>query len=65
MISIFPFEQKYFEAKKTSVLYFGNPLTEKINPNSNQEDVHKIALLPGSRNQEIKKTFASFFRIGK
>jgi lipid-A-disaccharide synthase len=63
LISIFPFEQKYFEAKKTSVLYFGNPLTEKINPNSNQEDVHKIALLPGSRNQEIKKLLPVFLEL--
>jgi len=64
---IFPFEKDFFEKKHNyPVHYVGNPLQDVISgrPPTNEKEFRKkhllgdkpiIALLPGSRNQEIKK----------
>jgi lipid-A-disaccharide synthase len=66
-LAILPFEQAYYRTKNVSVHYVGHPLVEhienfkKLNAgviacNENQtEQKTIIALLPGSRIQEIKK----------
>jgi len=66
-LAILPFEQAYYRNKNVSVHYVGNPLVEhienfkKLNAglfvrNENPlETKTNIALLPGSRIQEIKK----------
>jgi lipid A disaccharide synthetase len=68
LISIFPFEQKYFEAKNIQVyMYFGNPLKdiyEKKGEDINlqhQEDVHAIALVTRKQKARNKKTYCPFF----
>ena len=66
-LAILPFEQAYYRTKNVSVHYVGHPLVEHIEnfkklnagviaSNENQtEQKTIIALLPGSRIQEIKK----------
>lgn len=65
LISIFEFEKKYFDAKNIKVHYYGNPLTEKNNQLSYNENAKKIALLPGSRKQEIKYLMPIFVDFAK
>jgi lipid-A-disaccharide synthase len=64
LLIIFPFERDYFSKFKINYEYVGNPLLDEIatfrkNPNfrlENQLDARPIiALLPGSRKQEIKR----------
>ena len=52
---IFPFEKPYFEKYEIPTEYFGNPLVEQLANRPVLEKKQKIALLPGSRPQEIKK----------
>lgn len=58
MIVILPFEKAYYNTCNYAVSYVGHPLIKVIanykitNPNTNTKQV--IALLPGSRKQEIK-----------
>ena len=66
-LAILPFEQAYYRNKNVSVHYVGNPLVEHIEnfkklnarvfvSNENASETKTIiALLPGSRIQEIKK----------
>ncbi len=57
--SILPFETNFFKEKNVNVKFIGNPLKDSIdkfmakNPTAKAE--HKIAILPGSRENEIKK----------
>lgn len=59
MLVILPFEKKFYEKHNYEVVYVGHPLTEVVDdelkktytPISNKKI---IALLPGSRSQEIK-----------
>ncbi len=61
MLVILPFETEYYKTKwDYNVTYIGHPLTEVIQHEKEQVPVRKlsdkpiIALLPGSRKQEIK-----------
>ena len=70
---ILPFEKDYYRAKHNhSVAFVGNPLVEVINkelksaavlPTSSEEERPIIALLPGSRKQEIDKMMPLFLAI--
>jgi len=59
LICILPFEKDFYQKKGIDVSYFGNPSAETIL--QKKETIEKlpydniIALLPGSRKQEIKK----------
>ena len=59
MYVILPFEKKFYSSINFNVHYVGHPLLDVIKTNKNetldrgQEKI--IALLPGSRDQEIKK----------
>lgn len=63
LLIIFPFEVNYFKKWKVQTTYVGNPLIDAINqypfnPNFvNQYSITKpiIALMPGSRKQELKR----------
>ena len=63
MFCILPFEKDFYAQYNYEVYYFGNPLLDEIKsfvPNPDflvKNDIHQpvIALLPGSRVQEIKK----------
>jgi len=61
-LSILPFEPDFFSKYDTKVIYVGNPLTDEIKkfkPDENFMSKHQlndkpiIAILPGSRKQEI------------
>ena len=59
LIVIFPFEVEYFNKIGVKVNYFGNPLSDEIKkeipPLSISTNKKIIALLPGSRKQEIER----------
>lgn len=76
MYVIFPFETEFFREHDMVVHYFGNPLVEVVdeglqNASGRKEFISKyrledkpvIALLPGSRSQEIKKMLPLMARI--
>jgi len=55
IIVLFPFEQEYFESKGLSTHYFGYPASSD-DSSSGKRSLNQIALLPGSRLQEINST---------
>ena len=57
LISILPFEEKFLENLGIKSQYFGHPLAQKIEAFKRSQNVEKkdqIAILPGSRKQELK-----------
>jgi lipid-A-disaccharide synthase len=69
MYVILPFEKKFYSSINFNVHYVGHPLLDVIKTNKNealdrgQEII--IALLPGSRDQEIKKILPEMINIIK
>lgn len=70
MIVILPFEKAFYQKHKMEVSYVGHPLADIISK-SLSEPLHKIdnnkpiiALLPGSRQQEIKKMLPLMSQVG-
>lgn len=61
MLVILPFEEKFYEKWNYKVEYVGHPLVQVVNdflekhPNESNKDKPVIALLPGSRKQEVAK----------
>ena len=61
MIVLFPFEKEWYQKRGLSVFYFGHPLIETHNHflksycATNHSSKYTIALLPGSRKQELKR----------
>jgi lipid-A-disaccharide synthase len=56
MIVIFPFEETFYQEHGVPVTYVGHPLIEQlagVRRPPRQNDVLRIALLPGSRRQEV------------
>ncbi len=68
MLTLFPFEKKYYQENNVPVEYVGHPIAKKLTPLINESEIdpeilqfrqaHKnqqcIAILPGSRRSEIK-----------
>ena len=72
MMVILPFEKDYYQNKwNWKVSYVGHPLTEVVNksleqaPASPLSDKPIIALLPGSREQEINKKLPIMLEVSK
>ena len=56
MFVILPFEQKFYQKEGVDVDFVGHPLLDAIeNTDSEKMDSPLVALLPGSRKQEIKR----------
>ena len=56
MMVILPFEQDFYRKEGVEVSYVGHPLLDAIGPMSNRKpEPDLIALLPGSRKQEISR----------
>ncbi len=56
MLVILPFEQDFYRAEGVDVSFVGHPLLDAIDETSHQRgDTSTIALLPGSRKQEISR----------
>jgi len=60
MLSIFPFEEKFFEG----AVYVGNPLLDQIKSFKEETIKHnRVAFLPGSRKREIKMLMPYFHQL--
>jgi lipid-A-disaccharide synthase len=66
---IFPFEEDYFRRHGVKAHYVGNPVVEQIqgylNDNSHKAQQEYVALLPGSRNQEITRILPTLLAFAK
>lgn len=60
---IFPFETSYFSPYTPNVSFIGNPLVEAINDESlkvsDQSTLSRLAIVPGSRWQEVQNNLTS------
>lgn len=75
LLLIFPFEVSYFKKWKVKATYIGNPLLDEINafvPDTDFKTKNNlspqkpiIALLPGSRKQEISTTLPNMMLLAK
>ncbi len=57
MMVILPFEQAFYKARGVDVHFVGHPLLDELDPqepNAAHQDGNVVALLPGSRLQEIR-----------
>lgn len=61
---IFPFEVDYFAGHDVNAKYFGCPLADEITP-VNSDQATSIAILPGSRKQELKRHIPLLFDLAK
>ncbi|MBO6516928.1 MAG: lipid-A-disaccharide synthase [Bacteroidia bacterium] len=57
---IFPFEEKYFNGHGVKTHYVGNPVVHQVNQYLSEnktpdKQAQQVALLPGSRKQEVEK----------
>jgi len=70
-LSIFPFEQGWYEKRGVSANYVGHPFTELAPPKQTKSEFYRkhklkestkiLTLLPGSRQQEIDKMWPVFY----
>lgn len=64
VLTILPFEQQWFHHRGYSSPYVGNPLMERYRGlNLFKEGSKKIALLPGSRMQEVRRLLPVFAQL--
>jgi len=69
LYSILPFEKDFFKKYGLDVDYVGNPVYEDIEriqadlPDVNPTESRKIALLPGSRRQEIQRVLPEMLAV--
>ena len=71
-LSIFPFEQGWFEKRDVPTNYVGHPFTENIGPSLTKTEFYKkhkidenrnvVTLLPGSRQQEVDQLWPIFYK---
>ena len=67
MICIFPFEKSLYEASGLRTEFVGHPMVEELDRRRIREprDRRLIALLPGSRNREIRRIFPVMLEAAK
>ena len=67
MFVILPFEKKYYEKLNYEVIYVGHPLLDVLKNKGklNEKREKLIALLPGSRDQEISKILPLMLSVAK
>lgn len=67
MFIVFPFEQDYFAENGIPCIYEGNPLLDAVDshPFSRPVEGSYVALLPGSRRGEIKRTLPLCVRAAR
>ncbi|MCS6818876.1 MAG: lipid-A-disaccharide synthase [Chitinophagales bacterium] len=63
LLVIFPFEVDYFKRWGIEAIFTGHPLVDLLPPSSAQKKSKLIALLPGSRKQEIKNMLPEFMKV--
>jgi lipid-A-disaccharide synthase len=57
LLTLFPFEKKYFSHTSLQVQYVGHPLIAKIPLGLHQRRKKILAIFPGSRDKEIERNF--------
>jgi lipid-A-disaccharide synthase len=61
---IFPFEVNFYKAHGIEAHYFGHPILDEINISDHTEKEKKtIAILPGSRKQEISYLLPEYIKV--
>lgn len=75
MLTLFPFEEAYYEEQSIPVTCVGHPLTNIIKKNPEQEKYRRalslpankkiVAMLPGSRSGEISRHAQLFFDVAR
>jgi lipid-A-disaccharide synthase len=67
MLCIFPFEKSLYEASSLRTEFVGHPMIEELDGRRINESrmPNLIALLPGSRNREIKRIFPVMLEAAK
>ena len=69
MLVILPFEKAFYKKHNFDVEYVGHPLLDEIQNSKNEilktQNEKIIALLPGSRKQEIQKILPQFLKVIK
>ncbi len=55
LLVILPFEKEYFEQFGINTVYVGHPLLEITPEYSDTVEKNKVAILPGSRKQEVRR----------
>jgi len=75
MLVIFPFEEELYRNEGVDAEFVGHPLLEALSPGLDRKNFVKrygldpkrkiLALLPGSRMQEIEKIFPEMLRAGR
>jgi len=67
MLCIFPFEKSLYEASGLKTEFVGHPMIEELDRQRINEPrvANLIALLPGSRNREIKRIFPVMLKAAK
>ncbi len=65
MLSIFPFEEDFFKKHNVPVKFIGHPAADQIPLETDGGGSKTIAILPGSRNSEIKNHAALYLATAK
>ena len=66
LLVIFPFEIDFFKKWELDATFVGHPLLDVIDASSSKQAISKtIALLPGSRKQEIEKMLPLYVKVSK
>ena len=67
MLCIFPFEKSLYEASGLRTEFIGHPMIEELERHRINEPraLNLVALLPGSRNREIKRIFPVMLEAAK
>lgn len=68
LLVILPFEKEFFERHNCNVVFVGHPLLDEMEKSSREYDYKKeikLALLPGSRKQEINAMLKIFLDTAK
>ena len=66
MLVILPFEARFYEAHHVPAVYVGNPLADGLRPPVPERALNGVlALLPGSRAQEIRRIWPSMLEAAR
>jgi lipid-A-disaccharide synthase len=66
MLVILPFEARFYEAHHVSAVYVGNPLADGLRPPAAERALTGVlALLPGSRPQEVRRMWPSMLEAAR
>lgn len=74
-LSIFPFEQEWFEKRDIPTNYVGHPFSEGLTPKMNKQDFYTkhnltdedvlLAIIPGSRQQEVDRHLSLYLKCAR